>query len=268
MRTGVIPSFAAYPEVFGVSAGDQQNSIMKFCFIIGTVQLALACVMNIRKKFREKSLGWVADVGWLMSICALYFVVLMLVVGESVDLQPIALVVGAGFLLVVLFGGMSADKTFLQGLKAGLANVFTDFLDTISAFGNIMSYIRLFAVGLASLAIAQSFNNMASGFTGAGMIAGAAIMIIGHTLNIVMGFLSVFCACGFFVCRICLVPLVPAGCDCLSLLFSANRAHAGLLPIRFAGSFFRYAPLAPGMALCAGVRRLGPFGGFILCFSG
>ena len=191
LRSLVIPSFAAYPEVFGVSAGDQQNSIMKFCFIIGTVQLALACVMNIRKKFREKSLGWVADVGWLMSICALYFVVLMLVVGESVDLQPIALVVGAGFLLVVLFGGMSADKTFLQGLKAGLANVFTDFLDTISAFGNIMSYIRLFAVGMASLAIAQSFNDMASGFSGPLVIAGALIMIIGHLLNMVMGFLSV-----------------------------------------------------------------------------
>ncbi len=54
-----------------------------------------------------------------------------------------------------------------------------------------MSYIRLFAVGMASLAIAQSFNNMASGFHGALVIVGAIIMIIGHVLNIVMGFLSV-----------------------------------------------------------------------------
>ena len=54
-----------------------------------------------------------------------------------------------------------------------------------------MSYIRLFAVGMASLAIAQSFNNMASGFSGALVIVGAVIMIVGHVLNIVMGFLSV-----------------------------------------------------------------------------
>ena len=54
-----------------------------------------------------------------------------------------------------------------------------------------MSYIRLFAVGMASLAIAQSFNDMAANFSGALMIVGIVIMILGHTLNIIMGFLSV-----------------------------------------------------------------------------
>ena len=44
---------------------------------------------------------------------------------------------------------------------------------------------------MASLAIAQSFNNMAAGFKGPLMVAGIAIMVIGHALNIVMGFLSV-----------------------------------------------------------------------------
>ena len=65
------------------------------------------------------------------------------------------------------------------------------FLNTISAFGNIMSYIRLFAVGMASLAIAQSFNNMAFGFKGPLVIAAILILLIGHGLNIVMGLLSV-----------------------------------------------------------------------------
>ena len=102
----------------------------------------------------------------LAAIDALYFVVLYLVIGQQVNLIPVACVVIAGFLLVVCFGGMAPDKTFGQGLKAGLGNAFTVFLNTISAFGNIMSYIRLFAVGMASLAIAQSFNNMALGFKG------------------------------------------------------------------------------------------------------
>ena len=191
LKSLVIPSFANYPEYFGVSVTTQQNSIMKFCFIIGTVQLALACVMNIRKKLGQKDLSWVADLGWLCAICALYFVVLFLVIGQSVNLTPVAIVVIIGFLLVVMFGGMEPGKSFSAGLKAGLGNAFTVFLNTISAFGNIMSYIRLFAVGMASLAIAQSFNNMASGFKGPLVVAGAIIMIIGHVLNIVMGFLSV-----------------------------------------------------------------------------
>ena len=99
--------------------------------------------------------------------------------------------VGIGFVLVVLFGGMAPGKSFSQGLKAGLADAFTVFLNTISAFGNVMSYIRLFAVGMAALAIAQSFNNMAAGFEGPLVIVAALIMIVGHALNLVMGFLSV-----------------------------------------------------------------------------
>ena len=191
LKALVIPGFANYPEYFDVTATQAQNNVMKFCFSIGVIQLALACVMNIRRKICGRSLAWVADLGWLLAVCALYFMVLYLVIGETVNLAIAASVIGAGFLLVVFFGGMSPEKTFAQGLKAGLGNTFTTFLNTISAFGNVMSYIRLFAVGMASLAIAQSFNDMASGFGGALVIVGIAIMIIGHALNIVMGFLSV-----------------------------------------------------------------------------
>ena len=83
LRSLVVPTFANYPEYFNVSTTQQQNSVMKFCFILGTVQLSLACVMNIRRKTREKDLSWVADLGWLCAICALYFVVLYLVIGEQ-----------------------------------------------------------------------------------------------------------------------------------------------------------------------------------------
>lgn len=73
-----------------------------------------------------------------------------------------------------------------------MAGFFTTFLDTISAFSNIMSYIRLFAVGMASVAIAQSFNAMASGMLkGFALPAGILVLVIGHGLNLVMGLLSV-----------------------------------------------------------------------------
>ena len=58
LRSLVIPTFANYPAHFGVESTTQQNAIMKFCFILGTVQLSLACVMNIRRKLREKDLSW------------------------------------------------------------------------------------------------------------------------------------------------------------------------------------------------------------------
>ena len=191
LKALVIPGIANYPEVFGVSTTAQQNNVMKFCFVIGTVQLSLACIMNVKSKLPKKDLSLIADIGWLIAIDALYVLVLYLVIGEDVSLTVPAICVGIGFVLVVCFGGMAPDKSFSEGLKAGLGGAFTTFLNTISAFGNVMSYIRLFAVGMASLAIAQSFNNMASGFKGVLVIVGAAIMIIGHVLNIVMGLLSV-----------------------------------------------------------------------------
>ena len=191
LKALVLPSLANYPQYFSVSSSDVQNNVMKFCFSIGLIQLVLACIMNVRRKTTEKNLSWIADVGWLGSISALYFVVLNLVIGEPINFGVVVVLVALGFLLVVLFGGMAPGKTFVQGLKAGLGDAFTVFLNTISAFGNVMSYIRLFAVGMASLAIAQSFNDMAAGFDGALVIVGAVIMVIGHLLNIVMGFLSV-----------------------------------------------------------------------------
>ena len=58
---------------------------------------------------------------------------------------------------------------------------------------DVISYMRLFAVGLAGLAIAETTNTMASGF-GTGVIAVVArvvILIIGHGLNIILGIISV-----------------------------------------------------------------------------
>ncbi len=191
LKALVVPQFANYPEYFNVSTTSAQNSVMKFCFSIGVIQLALACIMSVRRKIAKKDLSWLCDFGWLIAICALYFTVLYLVIGQRINVTMVAAAVGLGFIMVVLFGGMSPDKSFSAGLKAGLGDTFTVFLNTISAFGNIMSYIRLFAVGMASLAIAQSFNDMAAGFKGPLLVVGAIIMIIGHLLNIVMGFLSV-----------------------------------------------------------------------------
>ncbi len=188
----VIPSISNYPELFGLSATTAQNTVMKFCFIIGTVQLSLACILNVIHKIPKKDLSLIADIGWLLDILALYFVVLQLVIGETVNLAYVASVVGIGFVLVVLFGSQGPGISFKKGLTSGLGGFFTTFLNTISAFSNIMSYIRLFAVGMASVAIAQSFNSMAGGMlSGFAMVAGILVLVIGHSLNIVMGLLSV-----------------------------------------------------------------------------
>lgn len=191
LKALVIPSFSNYPEYFNMTATQQQNVIMKFSFSVGAIQMALGAILSIRKKLSEKDLSWVADFGWMVAIIGMYLLSLNLVIGENISLVPVGILVGCAFLLVVLFGGMSPDKTIGEGIKAGLGGAFTVFLDTISCFGNVMSYIRLFAVGMAGLAIAQSFNNIGSGFHGPLVVIGIVVILIGHALNIIMAFLSV-----------------------------------------------------------------------------
>ena len=191
LKAMVIPNFANYPEYFGVTALTQQNTIMKFSFSIGAIQMALGSLISIKKKIGEKNLSWVADLGWLVAIIAMYMLSLYLVIGEKISVKPVFSLIGVAFITVVLFGGMAPDRTFAQGIKAGLADAFTVFLNTISCFGNVMSYIRLFAVGMAGLAISQSFNGIAAGFHGPLIILGVVVVLIGHGLNIIMCFLSV-----------------------------------------------------------------------------
>ena len=192
LKSLVIPQIANYPELFGVDATEAQNSVMEFCFLVGTIQLSLACLMNVVRNWQQKSLAFIADFAWLAMIISIYFLALMLVIGAEVNIKLVFIVIIGGLLLVILFGGQAPGLSFGKGVKAGLGNAFTTFLDTISAFGNVMSYIRLFAVGMASLAIAQSFNGMASSMLrGWAMPAGILILVIGHGLNIVMGALSV-----------------------------------------------------------------------------
>ena len=183
----VIPAITNFPEVIGVDADWAQNMLMKFCFILGAVQLSLACVLNIIHKVPKKDLSWLSDLGWLIDIVLLYLLVLYLVIGASCPFKLVVAGVALGFVLVCCFSAQGPGIPFTKGLLAGLGGFFTTFLNTVSCMSNIMSYIRLFAVGMASLAIAQSFNDMGSGFMPIGLI----VIILGHVLNIVMGLLSV-----------------------------------------------------------------------------
>ena len=189
VQSFIIPSICNYSmELYGIESVFAQNNVMELCFILGASQLGLACVLNVVHKIPKRDLSLLGDIGWLIDVVVLYMMALYLVIGASVDFTIVIAGVAAGFLLVVIFGSQEPGKSFASGLKSGLGGFFTSFLDTVSCFSNIMSYIRLFAVGMASLAIAQSFNNMAGM---AGPVFGAVIAVLGTALNLVMGLLSV-----------------------------------------------------------------------------
>jgi len=57
------------------------------------------------------------------------------------------------------------------------------------AFGDVLSYLRLFALGLASAELASTFNDLAGGmleFSGVGVLLALLILVVGHCINLLL----------------------------------------------------------------------------------
>jgi len=189
----IIPQIASYPEILGrsdITVASTQEMIKIMCFIMGTIHLSVAHIKNFIKGLPRISA--VTQLGWLSMVLGLYFLVMQLVLGIGPVPQFAMYMIYGGLVSVFLFGQQEPGVNFFKGILKGLGGFITTFLDAIGAFSDIISYIRLFAVGLASVAIASSFNAMAEPLMqGPAIIGAILILLLGHTLNLAMGLLSV-----------------------------------------------------------------------------
>jgi V/A-type H+/Na+-transporting ATPase subunit I len=189
----IIPQIASYPEILGrsdITVASTQEMIKIMCFIMGTIHLSVAHIKNFIKELPRISA--VTQLGWLSMVLGLYFLVMQLVLGIGPVPQFAMYMIYGGIASVFIFGQQEPGVNFFKGILKGLGGFITTFLDAIGAFSDIISYIRLFAVGLASVAIASSFNAMAEPLMqGPAIIGAILILLLGHTLNLAMGLLSV-----------------------------------------------------------------------------
>ena len=185
----------SYLRVPALDAFDPASTqaVQAVCFILAAVHLSIAHLWNFFRELREKPASKAfAQLGWLSTLLGLYLLVVSLFLGSAFPGFGLYMIAG-GVAAVFLFSGQSQEKGFIGGVIDGLKNAFTNVFDVIGAFSDIISYIRLFAVGLASVAIAQAFNEMATsiGFEGPAIVGAIVVLGLGHTLNLVMGGLAV-----------------------------------------------------------------------------
>ena len=162
--------------------------MMALSVIIGASHIAIANLMDARRyphwPQRLPPLGWAcAVVGGTVFWGSLQL--------DSQQLQYAGLgLAGLGLLAVVGFSGYGQRplKRAVTGLTA-LAGVS-------GAFGDVLSYLRLFALGLASASLAVAFNDMASdvraAVPGTGFLLGLLILVLGHSLNFLLSVSSGF----------------------------------------------------------------------------
>jgi V/A-type H+-transporting ATPase subunit I len=83
----------------------------------------------------------------------------------------------------LLYGGLivAIVLSIVQTGFSGLASVFK----IVEVFADTLSYLRLYALGLASMVLAGTFNEM--GAMVGGYVFGAIIIVLGHMINIGLG---------------------------------------------------------------------------------
>ncbi len=197
--------YAKLPEVLRaisipwINGGNPEagDNIKVLCFSIGTVQLVVAHVKNVRRDW--PSLKLVGQLGQFAMVAGMFFIVLNLVISQTKYPMPMwaLYTVLGGFAANFVFGSYDGSKGFVKGVIGGilssLANIVSVFLGVVNVFADIVSYIRLWAVGLAGVAISQTVNNMAGPMLGHAILfaAGVLLLVFGHGLNVIMSLLSV-----------------------------------------------------------------------------
>lgn len=161
------------------------KNIMLLCFLLGTVHLTIAHAWNTFRMINT----WqaLAQIGWIGSTWTMFFAARTLVLG-AVFPPVMTWVLAVSIVLIVLF--MNPVKK----IKSEWFNYIILPLNIVSNFVDVVSYVRLFAVGAASFALANAFNQMAMdvGFGGflSGLVA-SLILFFSHLLNILLSAMGV-----------------------------------------------------------------------------
>lgn len=174
-----------YKPLIPVDMSDSSRDlIMRISFIMGAVHLSAAQVW--RGVSLWPSLKSLAALGWAVFIWGMLGVVKYYVLGDPFELvTPWPYLLATGATLAILFDSPSRNP--VKMLALGIANFP---LSMLSAFSDVISYVRLMAVGLASGVLASSFNELA--FSAGSWIIAVPVLVLGHGLNIGLALIALF----------------------------------------------------------------------------
>ncbi len=176
------------------------QNLQIFCFSLALVQLTVAHIKVASRN--RKSVKILGDIGSVMQLVGIFYVVLSFVVNAEVfsfglvlggiPVGTVALVlVIVGFVMSFVFSNYEGNiiKSILESLK----NIVSVLLGVVNVFSDIVSYIRLWAVGLAGAAISATVNELAGPLLGnfMFMIIAIILLVFGHGLNMILNVLSV-----------------------------------------------------------------------------
>ncbi|MFP4140619.1 MAG: V-type ATP synthase subunit I [Phycisphaerae bacterium] len=171
-------------------AEEGRNLIMQISFIIGCVHLVLAHLKQAIMILPDQR--GIAEIGWIGFIFGMFTLVWLMFFPEAKlfpGMVTLWILLGS-FALIALFTSPSRNPLKRVGM-----GILGNLMGIPGAFGDMLSYIRLMAVGLASYYIASAFNDLAVGMLDASMWALPAtilVLVLAHSLNIALCLIAIF----------------------------------------------------------------------------
>ena len=189
---GVAPPPESWLGRLRLLDANDQTLMMWLSIGVGAVHLGGANLVTAWR--RRRSASALGALGWALIILGGTCYGLGGAYESLAGLAPIGfggLVTGAP--LVLLFSSERPLSIAPRELLGRFVDGLKGATQITKAFGDVLSYLRLFALGLAALKLAEVFNGLAATISeigGVGPLLAALVLLVGHGLNLVMGIMS------------------------------------------------------------------------------
>lgn len=165
------------------------NDMFQLSLILGAVQILFGMVLKAVNQTIQFGFKYaIATIGWIILLLSLAFSALLpkvMPMGSTVHL----IIMGIAGVMIFLFN--SPGKNIFLNIGLGL---WDSYNMATGLLGDVLSYVRLFALGLSGGILAGVFNSLAVGMSPDNVIAGPIVMVlifvIGHAINIFMNVLG------------------------------------------------------------------------------
>ena len=194
--------FGFEPFNFGFKPASSDMLLwQQICLFIGAIHLTLAHVIKMLGK--PKNAAIIGEIGWLIFLWAMYGMLCKLITDGDLGIFKFSkeyTLFGYNQILYVWMFELSAililfftrpSANIFMSISAGVGALASN---ATNMFSDILSYIRLWAVGLAGGKVAGAFNeigSMASSVPYVGVLIQILIFVFGHILNIVLSCISI-----------------------------------------------------------------------------
>ena len=188
-----IPEAARSCMLTGEIMGYPTQMVLAIC--IGVFHLCLAMVIKAvgytqRLGFKENISTW----GWLLLILGGIIVGALALVGVmNSSITKIAIIVIGIVSALGIFVFNTPGRNPLTNIGAGLWDTYNM---VTGIMGDVLSYIRLYALGLAGGMLGAAFNDLGMMVRGDGGVSGwiffVLILLLGHVINLLMSCLGAF----------------------------------------------------------------------------